>query len=224
MNPYKLTFPWSVLCSVYRYRCRAGESRQRSHIPPSRWCLVLVRSRRETLVPSVWSSACTSRAGREPGAPERLQTKPLTPLIPHYPPSAVRLGDAMCCPTPAAFLSRGGRLAKAGGSPGLAAAKIFHPRSAANPGETPFSRDTPRSSHGSVAFQLCSERHQGCSSSAFPPCGQNPAARLLISFTSFLRATQDWFSGSRLPVGLFSTRTCKICSLQMNNQKLEVMG
>lgn len=145
-------------------------------------------------------------------------------LIPHYPPSAVRLGDAMCCPTPAAFLSRGGRLAKAGGSPGLAAAKIFHPRSAANPGETPFSRATPQSRHSSVAFQLCSKRQQGCSSSVFPPCGQNPAVRLLISFTSFLRATQDWFSCSRLPVGLFSTRTCKICSLQMNNQKLEVMG
>lgn len=98
MNPYKLAFPWSVLCSVYRYRCRAGESRQRSHIPPSRRCLVLVRSRRETLVPSVWSSACTSRAGREPGAPERLQTKPLTPPYPTLSPLSCSAGGCHVLP------------------------------------------------------------------------------------------------------------------------------
>lgn len=88
-----------VSCSVYRYGYGDGESRQRSHIPPSRRCLVLVRSRQETLVPLVWSSACTSRAGKKPGAPKRLQTKSLTPSLSHIIPPQL-FGWGMPCAAP----------------------------------------------------------------------------------------------------------------------------
>lgn len=80
--------------------------------------------------------------GGKRGIPKLLQTKLLNFALSHIIlPSAVQLGDATWCSTTAAFPSRGGCRATAGGehegSPRLAPAKLFfHPRNAASPGET----------------------------------------------------------------------------------------
>lgn len=73
-----------------------------------------------------------------------LQTKSLNPsLSPLILPSAVLLGGAMWCPTPATFPWRGGCCETEGGSmggtPHLAPERLFHPRNTPVPGETePF--------------------------------------------------------------------------------------
>lgn len=140
MSPLRLAFLWGALCSVCRCGCRDGESRQRSHIVLSWWCLILVRSRQERLVPLVWGGAWTSWAGREEGSSWAIADKIAKPrLIPHYPPLSCSAGWCHVvfnnCHIPLARWPPCDGWGEHEGSPRLAPVKLFHPRNAASPGK-----------------------------------------------------------------------------------------